>query len=312
VIGVTLPNQRESRWVRDKEAMEDEASQENVSLKIVYSEFNLKKQEEEVEALIKQGVDLLVITPVMPEVEATLVKEAHDKGIKVISYEEIIKNADVDLFIAFNNLMIGELQGKYLTRNVPRGNYIILSGDSTGSIFRRGAMEYIQPLVSRGEIKIITDRIIEDWDPKEAYKIIKESLIKNNNRVDAILAPNDAIAGAAIEALKEQGLAGKVAITGQDADIDAIKRIIDGTQSMTVFKDTRLLGKTVIGVAVKLMRGEAIETTDTINNGKVDVPSILLTPTNVDNSNINTAVIGTGFYKFEEVYKRMCSDYFNV
>ena len=173
-------------------------------------------------------------------------------------------------------------------------------------------MEYIQPLVSRGEIKIITDRIIEDWDPKEAYKIIKESLIKNNNRVDAILAPNDAIAGAAIEALKEQGLDGKVAITGQDADIAAIKRIIDGTQSMTVFKDTRLLGKTVIGVAAKLMRGEAIETTDTINNGKVDVPSILLTPTNVDSSNINTAVIGTGFYKFEEVYKRICSDYFNV
>ena len=109
VIGVTLPNQRETRWVRDKEAMEGEASQENVSLKIVYSEFNLKKQEEEVEALIKQGVDLLVITPVIPEVEAALVKEAHDKGIKVISYEEIIKNADVDLFIAFNNLMIGEL-----------------------------------------------------------------------------------------------------------------------------------------------------------------------------------------------------------
>ncbi|MDD7794341.1 sugar ABC transporter substrate-binding protein [Clostridium sp. 'White wine YQ'] len=312
VIGVTLPNQRELRWVRDKEAMEDEAKQQNVLLKIVYSEFNLKKQDEQVEELIKEGVDLLIITPVVPEVEAELVKDAHNEGIKVISYEELIKNSDVDLFIAFNNLMIGELQGKYLTKKVPRGNYIILSGDAGGNSFKRGAMEYIQPLVSRGEIRIVTDKIVDNWDPKNGYNIVKESLMANNNRVDAILAPNDAIAGAAIEALKEQGLAGRVAVTGQDADIDAIRRIIDGTQSMTVFKDTRQLGKTAIDVAIKFMRGEAIETTDTVNNGKVDVPSILLTPVSVDSSNVNTAILGTGFYKFEDVYKRLYSNYLNV
>ncbi|MBL4933234.1 sugar ABC transporter substrate-binding protein [Clostridium paridis] len=311
-IGVTIPNQREARWVRDKEGMEEEAKLDYVTLKIGYSEFNLKKQEEQVEDLIKEGVDLLIITPVDPEEEAELVKDAHKKLIKVISYEELIKNADVDLYVAFDNLTIGELQGKYLTKKVPRGNYIILSGDSGGNTFKRGAMEYIQPLVSRGEIRIVTDEVVDDWDPKNAYDIVKDSLIKNNNRVNAVLAPNDAIAGAAIEALKEKGLAGRVAITGQDADIDAIRRIIEGTQSMTVFKDSRQLGKTAINAAVKLMRGEAIETTNTINNGKVDVPSILLSPISVDSSNVNTAVLGTGFYKFEDVYKRMYSNYLNV
>ena len=118
-------------------------------------------------------------------------------------------------------------------------------------------MEYIKPLVNKRDIKIVTEQAVKNWDPKNAFKIVKDSLIANKNKIDAILAPNDATAGAAIQALEEQGLAGKVPVTGQDAELDAAQRIVQGTQSMTVLKDTRELGKAAIDAAIKLAKGES-------------------------------------------------------
>ncbi len=117
-------------------------------------------------------------------------------------------------------------------------------------------MKYIKPLADKRDIKIVTDEAVDNWDPNIAFKIVEDALIANKNKIDAILAPNDAIAGAAIEALQAQGLAGKVAVTGQDAELAAVRRIIQGTQLMTVFKDTRELGKAAIDAAIKLANGE--------------------------------------------------------
>ena len=138
------------------------------------------------------------------------------------------------------------------------------------------------------------------WDPKNAFKIVEDSLVANNNKINAILAPNDATAGAAIEALKAQDLAGKVAVTGMDGDLSAIQRIVEGTQSMTVLKDSRELSKTAIDAAIKLATGAGIAI-----NGKVtNVSSILLTPIAIDKTNVDKVIIGSGYYKKEEVYKR--------
>ena len=303
VIGVSLPNQREARWVRDKEGMEARAKEKGITLKIEYNDFDPAKQASQVEKLISQKIDVLIVAPIDVVNSAIYIEKAHKAGIKVISYEGLAQNTDLELYITFNPKRTGEIQGLYLINQVPQGNYIIMSGDP-GTNLKEGAMEYIQPLIDIRSIKVVTDKTITGWDPKIAYKIVRDSLIANKNDVNAILAPNDATAGAAIQALQEQGLAGKVAITGQDAELAAIKRIIQGTQSMTVLKDTRKLGSNAIDAAIKLAQGEPIDVTTEINNGKIEVPSILLEPVLVDKRNIDSVIIGSGFYTDKEVYGR--------
>jgi ABC-type xylose transport system, periplasmic component len=305
VIGISLPNQRIPRWIRDKEFMEQYASQRRAVTKIANANYDSDLQRKQVEELIAQNIDVLIIAPLDAIAAADYVKKAKDEGIKVISYDGLIKNTDLDLFISFDGTQVGELQGKYLIQTVPRGSYIILSGDpndATAKPYKNGAMEYIQPLVNRGEITIVTDKPVINWYSENAYKIVKDSLIQNNNKVNAILAPTDDIAAGAIKALEEQGLAGKVIVTGQDGTVDAIKRIINGTQSMTVLKDTRKLGKVAIDSAIRLANDQYVEPNTTVYNGAMDVPSVIIPPELITRNNIADAIINSGFLKSEEIY----------
>lgn len=306
VIGVSLPvGGGENRWPKDKESLEKYAKEKGVMLKMAVNANTVAEQTEEVENLISQGIDVLILSPVDLSVAATLVENAHNAGIKVVAYDRLIVNTDLDLYVSFNNVTIGELQGRFLVQNVPKGNYIILSGgptDNNSKLVKEGAMEYIKPLAIIKDINIVTEKAVDNWDPKIAFKIVKDSLIANKNKVDAILSPNDAIAGAVIEALTEQGLAGKVVVTGQDAELSAIQRIVQRTQSMTVFADIREEAKTAIDAAIKLAKGEKSPINSTINNGKIDLPSILLTPILVDKNNINQVIINSGYLKQNEVY----------
>lgn len=302
VIGVSLPTQREDRWVRDKETMENYAKEKGVILKIENADTDVAKQALQVENLISLGIDILILGPTDSSAAVAMIKKAHSAGIKVIAYDRLIENSDLDLYVSFDNTKIGELQGRFLTQKVPKGNYIILSGDpkdNNSKLLKEGAMEYIGPLAAKRDIKIVTDKAVDNWEPKNAFSIVKHSLIENNNKIDAILAPNDATAGAAIEALETQGLAGKIPVTGQDADLAAAQRIVQGTQAMTVFKDTRQLSKMAINSAIKLAKGEALEINDTV----VNVASIILGPTVVDRNNINEVLIASGYLKPSEVYK---------
>ena len=283
--------------------MEAYAKEKGITLKIENADFDVAKQALQVENLLSQGIDVLILVPLNGLNTADIVEKAHKAGIKVISYERLAENSDVDLYMSFNNLRVGELQGRFLTGKVPKGKYIIMYGEPD-SMFKDGAMEYIQPLVNVGSIKIVADKPIKNWDPKIAYNIVKDSLIANNNKIDAILAPNDPTAGAAIEALQEQDLAGKVPVTGQDADLAAVRRIIQGTQSMTVFKDTRELAKTSIDTAIKLANATPVEANASVNNGKIDVPTILIAPIAIDQRNIDSVLIASGYLTKEEVYKR--------
>ena len=260
IIGISLPTQREEKWVRDKEAMEKYAQSKGIPVRIENADTDAAKQASQVDNLLSQSINVLILAPVDSVAAASLVEKAHKAGVKVMAYDRFIQNSNLDLFISFNNIRVGELQGQFLIRAVPKGNYIIMSGDprdDNSKLIKDGAMEYIKPLAIKRDIKIVADKVVDNWDPKNAFKIVEASLIANNNKIDAILAPNDATAGAAIQALEAQGLAGKVAVTGQDADLAAARRIVQGTQSMTVFKDTRELGKSAIDAAVKLARGKS-------------------------------------------------------
>jgi D-xylose transport system substrate-binding protein len=305
-IGISIPTQKTETWVRMKEYSEKYAMSKGVKVKIENSEFDLAKQIFQVDELISQGVDVLILSTISSAEIASLVEKAHKAGIKVIAYDRIIENSDLDLFITFNNIRIGELKGMYIIQKVPRGNYIVMSGDLRDynvKLITEGRMEYIQPLVSRRDIKIVTNTSVMNLDPKIAFNIVEDSLVPNKNEIDAILAPNDDTAGAVIQALEAQGLAGKVAVTGMDGELSAIQRIIRGTQSMTVLKDIRELVKASINAAIKLANGEAIDVDGTVNNGKIDVPAIFVTPIAVDKSNIDSAIIDSNYYTKKQVYE---------
>lgn len=309
-IGLSLPTQREERWVRDKLTMVAKAKELGVDLRVQITDNDAAKQLAQVENLLAQGIKVLIIGPHDASGAAVIVDKAHKAGVKVISYDRLIMNSDVDIYLSFDNLKVGELQGEYLTKLVPRGMYVVLSGsptDNNATLYHQGAMKYIQPLVDKGQIKIVMDQAIKDWQPSEAQRLMEQALTANRNQVDAVLAPNDGTAGGCIQALAAQKLAGKVPITGQDAELAAAIRITQGTQTMTVYKDTRQLGAKAVEVAVKMAKGEsyASDINNKVNNKKVDVPSILLPPVVVDRNNLDQVLIQTGYLQKNQVYKKM-------
>jgi D-xylose transport system substrate-binding protein len=307
VIGLSLPTQREERWVRDKAAMEEEAKKLGVELKEQVADTDVAQQASQVENLLSQKVDILVLAPCDGAASAASVEKAHAQNIKVLAYDRMIMNTDVDLYMSFDNEKVGELQGDYITKLVPKGKYIVMAGaptDNNATLFKQGAMKFIKPLADKGDIKIVTDQAVDNWEPKNAEKIVEDSLTANNNDVQAILAPNDGTAGGAIVALTAQNLQGKVPITGQDSEVTAAQRIVQGTQTMTIFKDTRELGKRAIDDAVKMAKGESVDASGKVNNGKMDVPSDLLPPIVVDKTNIDKVLVDSGYMKKEDVYKK--------
>lgn len=304
-IGLSLPSQQEERWVKDRKTIEAESKALGIDLKIQVADSDAIKQESQCESLISQGINVLILVPHDAKSSTSIIEKAHKAGIKVISYDRLVIGADVDLYLSFDNIKVGELQGEYLTKTVPKGNYVVLSGspsDNNASMFKQGAMKYIQPLVDKGDIKIVMDEAVTDWLPSEALKLMKNALTANENKIDAVLAPNDGTAGSCIQALSEQGLAGKIPVTGQDSDLLAAQRIVKGTQTMTIFKDTRELGKEAIKIAQKMINGENIETTHKVNNEKIEVPSILLSPIAVDKNNLDEVLINSGYLDKEDVY----------
>lgn len=298
-VGLSLPTQREERWVRDKEKMEQVAAEKGIELITKVADANMQEQITQVEALLTQGIDVLILAPHDASAAATLVDKAKKEGIPVISYDRLITNTDqLDIYLSFDNVKVGELQGKYITEQVGEGNYIIMSGaptDNNAKLFKEGAMKYIKPLIDAGKIKVIAEQAVENWVPENALKIVEAALSANKNAVDAILAPNDGTAGAAIQALAAQGLAGKVPITGQDAEKAAAKRIMEGTQSMTIFKDTRDLGAAAIDVAMQLAKGEKVGTNGQVDNGKIQVPSVLLEAKVVTKDNLKSVLVDSGY-----------------
>jgi len=305
-IGVALPTQRDERWVRDAETMREFAKKNKIDLRMQISDNDAAKQMSQCENLLAQGIDILIIAPHDATSAAEIVDEAHKEGIKVISYDRLVLDTDVDLYISFDNFQVGVLQGKYLTNLAPKGNYIVLGGaptDNNAKMFKGGAMSVIKPLADKGDIKIVMDQWVADWQPTVAMNLVQNALTANNNKIDGVLAPNDNTAGGVIQALAQAGLAGKVPVTGMDAEVTAAQRVVKGTQSMTVFKDTRLLAETALKAAIKMVNGQDPGATSKVNNNKMDVLSILLTPVVVDKNNLDAVLIDSGYLKKSDVYK---------
>src|SRR3954452_9007894 len=199
---------------------------------------------------------------------------------------------------------MGEMQAQYALQHVPKGNYVLIGGSPTdynAILLRKGQMNILKPAVDRGDVKIISEQFAREWKAEEALRITEDALTKTGNRIDAIVASNDGTAGGAVSALEAAGLAGKVLVTGQDAQKDAVQRIIKGTQSMTVYKPIQPLAYGAVDAAIKLARKQPVDTADKINNGKKDVPAILLQPIAVDKGNVDATVIKDGYHTHQDI-----------
>ena len=297
-IGISLPTQREERWVLDKEGFEKAAAAAGIEIALQIADNDAGRQQTQCENLIAQGVDVLIVAPHDGEAAKNIVEMAHADNIPVISYDRLILNADVDLYVTFDQFRIGQLMGEYMNDNLESGNIVILSGDpadNTSVPLKQGAVSAVQAKIDSGAYKVVLEQECKDWQPSEALKHIENALTANNNDIQGVIAPNDGTAGGIIQALAAQGLDGKIIVTGQDSEPDAIKRIIAGTQSMTVFFDVKEMSAAAFDAAVKIALGEDPGANGSENNGKIDVPVLGFSAMAITVENYKDVLIDSGY-----------------
>ncbi|MDU1848392.1 MAG: substrate-binding domain-containing protein [Niallia nealsonii] len=301
-VGFSLDTLAEERWYKDKDAFETTVKELGGEVKTLAANGIDSVQIQQAELLIAEGVDVLVVVPHNADVASEIVEKAHRANVKVISYDRLIKNADVDYYISYDNKEVGRLQAKELLKKVSKGNFAYIGGagtDNNAVLFKEGAMEVLQPYIDKEEIKLVFDQYTDEWQPKKAEANMVEALSEQKNNIQAVVAANDGTAGGVINALQKNNL--KIPVTGQDAEVAAIKRILAGTQTMTVYKPIQAIAKNAAEIAMKVGSGEKITTSTAVNNGKIDVPSILLDPVVVTAQNIEETVIKDQFIKKEEL-----------
>lgn len=307
-VGFTMDTLVEERWMRDREMFRDAVRALGAEVEILAANGDDILQIAHAESLISQGVDVLVVVPHNAEATATIVKKAHMAGIKVMAYDRLVKNADIDMYVSFDNEKVGELQATAITELVPKGKYVYIGGaitDNNAHLFKKGVFNVLQPFIDSGDITVVFDQWTKDWTPANAKENMKAALKANNNQIDAVICANDATAGGVIEALAEQGLAGKIPVSGQDAELAGTQRIVEGTQTMTVYKPLKALTQKAAEIAVQMAKGETVEINRKVNNGKIEVPSVLLLPIAVDKTNIEETIIADGFHSREEVFRNL-------
>ncbi len=309
-IGISMDTLKEERWQRDKALFEQRCKEVGAECEIQVANGDDAVQTKQCDNFLTKGVDVLIVAPHNGQIAASIVEAAHRQNVPVISYDRLIRNSDVDLYVAHQVVKIGQMQAQYALDHAPKGNYVVIAGSQTDNnaiLLVEGQMSVLQPAVDRGDIKIVTKQFAREWLASEALRIMEDALTKNNNDIKAVVASNDGTAGGAISALPPQ-LVGKVLVTGQDAALDAVQRIVEGKQTMTIYKPIQPLAFSAVDAAVKLARGEKVETKDTVNNGKKDIPSILHQPQVLDKSNVMDTVIKDGYHKLEDVYKNVPKD----
>ncbi len=308
-IGLSMDSLRVERWRKDRDIFIREAEKLGAEVIVQSADGDAVKQNEQAENLITQGVDVLVVIPEDSIASSQIVKAAHAAGIKVIAYDRLIRESEPDLYISFDNEQVGYLQAEYILQHKPKGNYFLLGGDpgdNNAHLLRKGQLRALQSAIGSGDIKLVANgkQWAVGWDPKDALNKTEQILTQTQNQIDAVVASNDGTAGGVIQALEGQNMVGSVLVSGQDADIEACQRIAKGTQTMTVYKPIDLIATEAAHAAVALAKGEEVtKATQTINNGKIEVPSIILTPIQVDKNNLDEVIIEGGFHTREKVYQ---------
>ena len=330
-VGIVLPTKDEPRWIQDETRFNDALSAAGYDVEILFSEASSAKEKENVEALITKGIQVLIICPQDSAAAAASAEAARDAGVKVISYDRLITDTDaVDYYVTFDSISVGEAQAQYLVdKATGTGNPLYLyagaASDNNAFIFFEGAWNILQPKIADGTFVIknsseavalqdkatltrdemgqIIGQVTTNWDFDDAKSLAEANLTVAGaaDKGDVyILAPNDGTGRALADAFAADSDVSSFVVTGQDAEIASIQYIIDGKQSMTVLKDVRTLVGDAIAAAIAYLSGGTPEETNTYNNGVIDVPAKPSAVVTVDQSNVQAAIIDSGYWDASE------------
>ena len=307
VIGFSMDTLKEARWQKDRDIFISKAKELGAEVRVQSANSDDTRQIKDVKSLISSGIDILVIVPHNGEAMSKAVELAHEADIPVIAYDRLVTSCDLDLYITFDNERVGEIQGQYLVDNLPKdkkSRIVRLYGaptDNNAKLFKAGQDKALSAAIQSGKIEVIHEDWAQNWEPQNAKKIMNAAVSKYGQNFSAVLASNDGTAGGAIQTLMEEDLAGKVLVTGQDADLVAVQRILAGTQHMTIYKPIKVIAAKAAELAVKMAKGKPVVASSQIDNGFRKVPSVLLDVTVVTKENIEETVIADGFHSKGDV-----------
>ncbi len=305
-VGFLLHALDKERWENDRDYLTEKVKELGGTLRVEVAGNDADKQLEQARKLLAEGVDILVVVPVDQFAAAEIVSAAREKEVKVISYDRLILNSRLDFYVSTDNVKIGELQAGYLTTIKPAGNYALIGGaqnDHNSQFLYLGQLNILQPLIERGDIKLIYNELTDSWSEKEGYNHTLR-ILELPEKVDVIIAGNDAIAMGVLNALKDNGIDREVLVAGMDADLRNLQEIVKGTQEITVYKPIEKMAATTAQIAFKLANGEKFENTyQTVSNGEMLVPAVLHDAVIVNKENLKLTVISEGYQTEEEVYK---------
>lgn len=304
-IGMCFDSFVIERWQRDRDVFVSMAKELGADVNIQNANGDVEEQKKQIEYFIKKGMDAIVIVCIDSESLKDSVKKAQDAGIKIIAYDRLIQNANVDLYISFDNEKVGTMMGDAMVKaGLVNGNVVMICGspsDSNVAMVEKGFED-----VMRSNGNAIIDKVYaEGWKAELASDYIYNNM-DIVDQADAIMCGNDDLASRAVHALAEKRMAGKKLVVGQDADLEACQRIVEGTQLMTVYKPIEKLAQKTAECAVKMSKGEEIEPganeLSTINDGTYDVPYLSIEPVSVTEKNMDEVIIKSGFHLKEDVY----------
>ncbi len=308
-IGISIgPNQE--RWKKDNDFLTHHMELLEAEVVVKEAGADERLQAKQVKELVEdEAIDVLIIIPVNSETAGRIVDFAKSKDVKVIAYDRIVLNCDLDYYVSFDNVRVGEIQAEYLTKIKPKGKYALLGGDANdnnSSLLSIGQMNILQPYVLKGDVEIVMNENVKNWDVDIAYNIIDNYLSKNAE-LDAIIASSDALSEGAARAIEDHGLTGQILLSGQDAETEACRRIVEGQQTMTVYKVIESLASSTANIAMSLAKKNGVPNSQiTVSNGSKMVPSLLLSSLMpVAKENLRMTVIADGYLDENAVYRKV-------
>ena len=307
-IGFLMDSLKIERWQTDLDNFQKRAGELGAQVLVETAEGNDELQLQQAQKLLNAGVKSLVLVAHDAEKAVRIVAVAKAKHVPLLCYERLVRDPGVGFFVGVDASAVGLVQATSLTQIAPKGNYVLIAGsaaDSNATILRDAQWKVLKPFVDRGDIKVVSDTWSKDWNPTEAYAHMTEAIESAKGNITAVVASNDGTAGGAIQALTEHNLAGKVLVSGQDADLAAIIRILDGTQTMTVYKPLGSQAKLAAEAAVALAKGEPVKSAVSFTVESKAIPAILLTPVVVTKDNVKQTVIKDGFQNLETIQKSL-------
>jgi len=306
-IGILLHSYENERWIKDKNYLVEDLTRQGAEVMLEVADNDQNKQIEQARSSIKNGAEVLIVVPINQDAAAKIVELAHESGVKVIAYDRLINGCKLDYYVSANSNEIGALQSSYLVSLKPKGKYGLICGskfDNNSMRLFLGQMSVLQPYMEKGDIQLVYSEFTENWTSAEGSLHANRIFDQNPDTINAIICGNDAIADGVLAVLKERGLDGEVMVAGQDAELDNVKAIINGTQTCTILKPLKEMAQATAELAVSLALEKPLNMKFTLeSNGKSLVKSILINATVVNKNNIESTIIASGYHTAADLNK---------